>query len=272
MSEEDFQKFDKGITHSDSGIRTEGGKLSTQPDISPLDPEEEQRDVFSDRELEYECRRYDYLDRAEREQRINDTVDALSTIADSVEIIAAFLTEHPEVVEGLIKFGYKARDFAVSSYTKLSSHIKQIARNRKEKPWKRLKEVSYEVEIYNDSQERIPISEEEARYLLDDMRETARKLAAEMYLWSVISIKDEKSDTEYVMEQSLAKELLSSDVHNTIETLVANRNLLEESVAKTLSDFLDGYLTNNDRRIPIPLLIEEKGNTESQKEIPLSDS
>ena len=78
-----------------------------------------------------------------------------------------------------------------------------------------------------------------------------------MFLWSNISIKDEKSDSEYIIEQACITQLLSEDVHKTVEALVANKQLLDESTVRTLSDYLEGYLTNGDRRIPIPIKLEE---------------
>ncbi len=267
MSEEEFRKFDQGITHSSGGIRTEDGKLSVLPDIAPLDSEEEPLNEETWDEWELELRRDEYLEQEERLRRKNERLETLSNIAESFEILAEFLAENPEVVEGLINLGYKVHDFAVSSFSKLSFRMKRLTARIMHKPVPdRSTEAACEVEIIDEQQERIPISEEQADLLLTNMRDTAKKLATMMYLWSMISIKDSKSDAEYIIEQGFVKELLSDDMHQTIETLVANRHLLDENTAQTLSDFLDGYLTYEDRRIPIPVLAERNRHLIQEKE------
>lgn len=36
LDEDEFEKYDKGLTHSDSGLRNESGRLSALPDIAPV--------------------------------------------------------------------------------------------------------------------------------------------------------------------------------------------------------------------------------------------
>lgn len=36
LDKDEFEKFDKGVTHSDNGLRGEKGKLSALPDIAPI--------------------------------------------------------------------------------------------------------------------------------------------------------------------------------------------------------------------------------------------
>lgn len=36
MDKEEFEKYDKGIIHSDSGLRNDKGRLSVLPDIEPI--------------------------------------------------------------------------------------------------------------------------------------------------------------------------------------------------------------------------------------------
>lgn len=40
LDEDEFKKFDNGETHSDSGLRSENGKLSALSDIAPLSEDE----------------------------------------------------------------------------------------------------------------------------------------------------------------------------------------------------------------------------------------
>ena len=36
MDKAEFEKYDKGITHSDNGLRNDRGRLSALPDIEPI--------------------------------------------------------------------------------------------------------------------------------------------------------------------------------------------------------------------------------------------
>ena len=36
LDEDEFEKYDSGITHSDNGLRNEQGQLSALPDIAPI--------------------------------------------------------------------------------------------------------------------------------------------------------------------------------------------------------------------------------------------
>ena len=261
MTEEEFQKFDQGLTHSSRGVRTDDGKLSALPDIAPLDPAEDKHLEKELQEIMLERQKQDFLERTMRANQRIETLESIGVIIHGIESLTAFLADHPEIVRAGIRFGRKARDTVKSSYSKMRSlGKKQPVKPQLEAVPGNPEDATFEVELLDEQQERIPITEEQAARLLTNMREEAKKLAAMMYLWSVITIKDEKNESEYTLEQSYIKELLNEDAHKTIEMLVSNRDLLDESTAQTLSDFLDGYLTADGRRIPIPVMIGKGGN------------
>lgn len=57
MDEDEFDKYDRGETHSNSGLRNETGRLSALPDIAPIEDEDlPQREVvvYQDKYLEPE--------------------------------------------------------------------------------------------------------------------------------------------------------------------------------------------------------------------------
>ena len=89
-------------------------------------------------------------------------------------------------------------------------------------------------------------------------REEAKRLSAMIYLLSKITVKNEKTQEEYVIEQAYIKQLLSEESRNTMEMLVANTQLLDEGSAICFSDFLNGYVRNGNQLIAIPR--ENAGN------------
>ena len=259
MDEEEFRKFDLGITHSDGGIRREDGKLSTLPDIEPLTENEEFYQTTYIKPAP-DTSVVEYNSQSEQKSGIAAVAELASEVAQLVLQISKFLNENPEVVEGIKKGWKKVKGFTISGYQKASAKVKSLMPKNKSNNITPAfqKETVYEVEIVRGDQERITISAEAAERLLEEMRRKAKELASMMFLWSNISIKDEKSDSEYLIEQACITQLLSEDVHKTVEALVANRQLLDESTAQTLSDYLEGYLTNGNRKIPIPAKLEEK--------------
>lgn len=57
MDEDEFDKYDRGETHSNSGLRNKTGRLSALPDIAPIEEEDlPQREivVYQDRYFEPE--------------------------------------------------------------------------------------------------------------------------------------------------------------------------------------------------------------------------
>lgn len=55
--EDEFDKYDRGETHSNSGLRNEAGRLSTLPDIAPIEETDLHKRavvVYRDRYLEQE--------------------------------------------------------------------------------------------------------------------------------------------------------------------------------------------------------------------------
>ena len=114
-------------------------------------------------------------------------------------------------------------------------------------------ETSYEIDVVDQVRGKITVSGEEAAKLVEEVREEAKRLSAMIYLLSNITIKDEKTHEEYVLEQAYIKQLVSNEARNTMEMLVANRQLLDESTAICFSDFLNGYVRHGEQRIAISI-------------------
>lgn len=111
--------------------------------------------------------------------------------------------------------------------------------------------IQDEVEVVDQVRGKITVSGEEAAKLVRAVREEAKRLSAMIYLLSNITIKDKKTQEEYVIEQAYIKQLVSDESRTTMEMLVANRQLLDEETAICFSDFLKGYVRHGEQRISI---------------------
>ena len=115
--------------------------------------------------------------------------------------------------------------------------------------------AAYRIQFVDQTKGKIVVSGEDAAKLVAAVREESKRLSAMIYLLSNIVVKDDKTQEEYVIEQAYIKQLVSEESRNTMEMLVANRQLLDEGTAVCFSDFLNGYIRNGKQRIAIPVSI-----------------
>lgn len=92
--------------------------------------------------------------------------------------------------------------------------------------------IRYEFEMTNENAEKVVVSGETAEKLVMAMRQKAKELSAMIFLLSNIEIKDEKSESEYMLEQSYIKELVSEEAEHTMRVLVANKQILDKETVK----------------------------------------
>lgn len=246
MDPEEFEKFDKGITHSDSGLRNEKGRLSALPDIAPVSDEDlPRREIVRTETV--------YLDR----EPSNNGFGAI--IWRATEEVFSEILSDPEVQQGLadlcISFWcYKVKPRIndaiqwMKSDRKFETKASQLIVNSKPNA-----KTSYEVEIVDQERGKITVSGNDAAKLVAAVREEAKRLSAMIYLLSNITVKDEKTEEEYVIEQAYIKQLVSDEARNTMEMLVANKQLLDAGAVNCFSDFLNGYVCHGEQRIAIPI-------------------
>ena len=105
-----------------------------------------------------------------------------------------------------------------------------------------------------DSSEAFVVNEEQAELIVAETRRKEKELSAMIYLLSNLCIKDEKSDEERIIEQSCIKQLVSDEATNTMKILTKNRqlHLIDDEIALLFTDFLNGYVRNGERLVPIP--------------------
>ena len=247
MNVEEFEKYDKGITHSDSGMRDEKGRLSALPDIAPINDDDlPRREVVRTETL--------YVERESTDRGIS------TAIGDAVANVIVDVLSDPEIQAGLAELGkafwyYKVNPRIkdalqwIKGDKKLETKASQLMEHCQQdiKP-------TYEFEVVNERHGKYVVTGKEAAELVEAVREEARRLSSMIYLLSNITVKDEKTREDFMLEQAYIKQLLSDESKHTMEMLVSNSQLLEEETAICFCDFLDGYVCNGKRRIPISVV------------------
>lgn len=249
MDADEFEKFDKGETHSDKGIRNDRGTLSALPDIAPVSESDlPQRTVIRTRKVYVQPKEptLGQMVKQEVKNAIADaTYDAITDPRKRAIIVRRVKNLWGEHVKPLLKTEKKDEP-------KYRTKAEQLIDQRQQQQ----SEIAYQVETINDKQERIIVTGEQAAIIINAMRQKARELSAMIYLFSNICVKDEKTDSEYILEEAYIKQLLSEEATSTMRTLVAHRQLLDEGTVLCFEDWLSGYVRAGDQKVPIPARIE----------------
>lgn len=257
MDEDEFDKYDRGETHSNSGLRNESGRLSALPDIAPIEDEDlPQREVIV------------YKDRYPEPEE--PTVG--QRIAEGVANVVVDVLRDPEVQELLhmlanVLWHYKVKPGIKKTIRKIKGEDKPIIKDKQVFEIKQVKsnttdtqhettEIEESASTMNNS-ETFVVNKEQAELIVTEARRKARELSAMIYLLSKLCIKDEKSKEERIIEQSYIKQLVSDEAINTIKLLTKNEqlHLIDDETALLFTDFLNGYVRNGEKLVPIPVHI-----------------
>lgn len=261
MDVDEFDKYDRGETHSDSGLRNEAGRLSALPDIAPIeesDLPEREVVVYQDRYLEPE------------EPSIGQKI-AVGAIN-----IAADILQDPEIQESLRMLAsafwrYKVKPEIKRTISKMKGESTSQTEAEKLIVKRR---VAYQnavsqfnamhvnvADFDNESTVSFIVNEEQAQMILNETRKKAKELSAMIYLLSNLCIKDEKSNEERFIEQTYIKQLVSEEASTTMRLLIENKqlNLIDEETLISFDDFLNGHVRNGEKLIPIPIQTEIEG-------------
>lgn len=258
MDEDEFDKYDRGETHSNSGLRNKTGRLSALPDIAPIEEED-----LPQREIVVYQDRYFEPERPTVGQRI---------AKGAVNVVHDVLSD-PEVQESLYMFAsmlwhYKVKPGIKKTIRKIKGEDKLKVKDKKTVVVEQNKfntavtqRETTEIEEYvpaMDSGEIFVVNEEQAEQILAEAGRKARELSAMIYLLSNLCIKDEKSKEEYIIEQSYIKRLLSDEATNTMRLLTKNGklHLIDDETALLFTDFLNGYVRNGEQLILIPVHVQ----------------
>ena len=247
MDADEFEKYDKGETHSDKGVRNNRGKLSALPDIAPISEYDlPQRTVVRTQKVYVQPEEQttgQMIKQAIKYKIIDEVNDIINDPRKRAIIVNRAKRFWSEYVKPLFTSDYESR---------YKPKADQILAKKEE----RKTEIAYQVETVNEKHERIVVTGEQAKVLVDAMRQKARELSAMIYLLSNISVKDKKTDSENVLEEAYIKQLISEETTSTIKKLVEHRQLLDEGTALCLEDWLNGYISNGEKRVPIPVFLD----------------
>lgn len=251
MDAEEFEKYDSGKTRSNHGIRNSKGRLSALPDIEPVTDEDlPEREVVKTETI--------YIESEKQESNSIGTM-----VGEALANIIVDVISDPEVQEGLAKLGkafwyckVKPRIEKTVQWIKSDKKFQTKASQLSTKS-EAVIQPKYAIEIDNKQHGKFTVSEGEAKKLIEMMREEARRLSAMIYLLSNISIKDDKTEEEHILEQAYIKQLLSEESQKTIKNLVDNKKLLDSDTVICFTDFLNGYIRNGETRIAIPALVSK---------------
>lgn len=253
LDEDEFEKYDKGLTHSDSGLRNESGRLSALPDIAPVSEDDlPRRTVVRTQKVYVQPKEPTLGQMVKREIKYaiaDEVYDAINDPRKRAIIISRAKRFWREYIRPLFSSDEKDEPRYTTKAEQIMAQKQQQA------------EVVYQVETVNENRERIVVTGEQAEQLVNAMRQKARELTSMIYLLSNIVVKDEKSDTDYVLEESFLKQLLSEEATNTMRSLVEHRQLLDAGTALCFEDWLSGYIRTGDQRVPIPAMTGKSEST-----------
>lgn len=242
MDSDEFEKFDKGETHSDKGLRNSKGKLSALPDIEPVS----ENDLPKKTVIKHE-----YIP-VETEPSIGQQLleKVLHRATDR------FLYE----VEEFIYDPYKrkrainrVKDF-FNTETILEKKRKEVQKNSESPTSSSVEEESKDIiesAVESNGKEKINVTEDQAKILIESTRKKAKELSAMIFLLSNIKIKDEKTNEERILEEAYIKALISEENQNTMKLLLENKELLDADTVTCFTDFLNGYIRHEKELIPI---------------------
>lgn len=258
MDEDEFDKYDRGETHSNSGLRNKTGRLSALPDIAPIEEED-----LPQREIVVYQDRYFEPERPTVGQRIaNGAVNVVHDVLSDPEVQESLYMFASMLWHYKVKLGIKKTIRKIKGEDKLKVKDKKtvVVEQNKFNTAVTQRETT-EIEEYvpsMDSGEIFVVNEEQAEQILAEAGRKARELSAMIYLLSNLCIKDEKSKEEYIIEQSYIKRLLSDEATNTMRLLTKNGklHLIDDETALLFTDFLNGYVRNGEQLILIPVHVQ----------------
>ncbi|MEG1848064.1 MAG: hypothetical protein RRX92_02955 [Lachnospiraceae bacterium] len=251
LEEDEFEKFDRGETHSANGLRGEKGKLSALPDIAPiLEHDLPTREVVRTKVV-YEPVR-------------EEPSIGVKTTQAVVNIVGEVLSD-PEIQESialLIKtyWHYKVKPKILTNIQQIKDNFTHETKASRIVNNKTTETITYQFETKNESGEKIAVTGEQAEQLLFEFRQKAKELSAMIFILSSICVKNEKTQKEYALEQFYLKQLASEESISTMLTLAQHKQLLDEGTALCLSDFLKGYVRSGEQLVKIPINVNRTGD------------
>lgn len=265
-NEEEYQKFIRGTTHSDKGIRTADGKLSSQPDIE---------EIYD--EYEYEEQYYPIVSEYAKANESVGTRIIVAIVEGLIEGVSEYLSDEQNramlasvakrwwkenAVPGMktvrdslnkkISFG---RDVLRGITGKTKIELIMEGKNKYENT--DLSEITPSVVSATSeslsARENIKniIDAEEVHQEIMQIRLLAMLLANKLKNLSNKCVAEFSPEHQRKMQSELS-ELMSEEVTNSIKLMVANQQFcLDEPTERIFVEFLTGNLIVNNELVPI---------------------
>ena len=250
MDAEDFDKFDKGETYSNKGIRNSQGKLSALPDIAPVSEDDLPRKTVVPPKIEY----YQPKQPSIGKMMMQDLKYSLFSMAKNK--IIDTITDPRKLTATWNKLKQLWEDYAVpilfiDDESQPNHH--RTAREVLESARPEVNNTSVSISNSKANDRRITVTSEQADQMVIAVKQKAREITAMIFVLSHIVIKDEKTDEESSIEENYIKALLEKETTQTMKELLDQKQLLDKNEAIRIDDWLHGYIRNGDQRIPIPI-------------------
>lgn len=249
MDKDEFDKLDKGETHSANGIRNDKGKLSALPDISPVSYDDlPQKEVIQTETIYIQPEEPSYGEKL-AQAGVDFVGEVLSDpeVQDTlVQLFKAFW--HYKIVPKANEYIHRIKEShqTESANPKPSKMAKKDTRSKSNKS---------NVIAANTTDKTFVLSEAQAEALVSEMRSKLRELSELIYLLSNSCVKDETGQEKYIFNQSYLQQLASEESKAAMKSILQNKELLQidEKTETSFSDFLNGYIHNGNELIKIPI-------------------
>lgn len=246
LDKDEFEKFDKGVTHSDNGLRGDKGKLSALPDIAPISEDDLPNKETVRKNIVCKKCREKPLFGAQLAQVSIDIIDDVLSDPEIQESIALLIKTywHSKMKPKILNHFKQIQDCFSQEELKATKILKNKNTNET---------LIFQFEVKNDQGKKIVVTEEEAQRLLFEFKEKANEFATMILILSSICVKNKKTQEEYALEKLYIRELSSEESVKTMRMLTQQKQLLDESTALCLSDFLSGYIRSGNQLVKIPV-------------------
>ena len=274
--EEEYQKYKSGKTHSDKGLRTEDGKLSSLPDIEEL----EEGEVILVQEVQRKEPVIPVQEVQRKEPGLGEQI-VYSLLEGLYEATKDFLSdeENRKAIATLAKNWWNEK--ALPGIKKSVENVKTIAHGVKTGETKAEKLMETKKNKADSSiiatsgltekkekRQKNKISAEEYQQQIKQVQVLAVLLADRIKKLSN-SVIDENNmtDEEYVLQEEEIKELTTDEIMNTIKLLVDTDGFaLDDSTKQLFSEFILGNLIVNNECIPIEVITGRREKIERKIE------
>lgn len=249
MDEDEFEKYDKGVTRSNNGLRDEKGHLSALPDIAPISEDDLPKRTVIKRETVYvEKKEPTLLEMLKEDAKF----EIRRFILSKAEEFIYNPHKRKAIIEN-VKGVYREYIKPIVSGDGYETKLSQILEETEESPV--VQQVSTQIDT-TDS--KIIVSEKQAEVILEATKKKAQELSMMLTMLSMIYIKDDKTENEYKLEQEYLKQLTSDEMTKTMKLIVERKDLLDNETVTQFTDFLNGYIRHDNKLIHIEQIPDNK--------------